>query len=33
MNKDKNEKEELEEEWTGLVLHAQQGISPEEIRR
>ena len=33
MNKDKNEKEELDEEWTELIKHAlEQGISPEEIR-
>ncbi|MCY9412855.1 anti-repressor SinI family protein, partial [Bacillus haynesii] len=29
----KNEKEELDEEWTELIKHAlEQGISPEEIR-
>ncbi|MEC3835122.1 anti-repressor SinI [Bacillus sp. GM2] len=33
MNKDKNEKEELDEEWIELIKHAlEQGISPEDIR-
>ncbi|MEC4202061.1 MULTISPECIES: anti-repressor SinI [Bacillus] len=33
MNKDKNEKEELDEEWTELIKRAlEQGISPEDIR-
>ncbi|KAA6451475.1 anti-repressor SinI family protein [Bacillus swezeyi] len=33
MNKDKNEKEELDEEWAELIKNAlKEGISPDEIR-